>query len=658
MIGTYSPGLVILSIIVAVLASYTALDLAQRINALVAVRQRHLWLIGGALAMGIGIWSMHFLGMLAFSLPIAVGYDFWLTLLSLGIAVVVSWFALYSVTRGSLSLTRLLAGGVLMGIGVCAMHYSGMMAMMIRPGISYTPWIVAASIVIAVVASIAALRIAFTLRGHGLQEALLRKVGAATIMGAAIAGMHYTAMAAANFSPDSVSLASHVDNTWLAIIIACLSFGVLAIALILSILDARLETQTSRLALSLKEANNQLMHLATHDALTNLPNRLLLTDRIQHAMHSSRRGGRPFAVIYIDLDGFKTVNDSLGHPVGDALLKSVAKRIQGVLYGEDTLARVGGDEFVALVEGLNHADEAVNVCERIVSAMSAPLDADQTQLQVTTSIGIAIFPNDGDTDEALLQNADAAMYDVKRTSRNGYRYFEPTMNTNALRVLHIQTDLRKALERGELFLHFQPKFSALSHDLIGAEALIRWRHPELGLVGPSEFIPIAERSGLILDIGDWVLHEACRHIVRWNADGIHPVKIAVNLSPKQLRQRDVAEKISTIVRTYGLDPSVLMLEITETAAMEDAEANVVTVHELQRIGFDVAIDDFGTGYSSLSYLQQFRVRQLKVDRFFVDGLDKSGNEGPAIVSAIVALAHALDMEVVAEGVETPSPENS
>ncbi len=652
MIGTYSQGLVFLSFAVAVLASYTALDLVQRISMLHAAGHRHFWLAGGALAMGVGIWSMHFIGMLAFSLPIQVGYDIWYTLMSLGMAVVLSWFALHSVTRDSLSISRLLVGGIFMGLGISIMHYAGMSAMMIEPDMEYDPREFSISVLIAIGASIVALWIAFTLRGKSEVHTIMSKLCAAILMGLAIAGTHYTGMAAADFAPGSISLAGHVNNAWLTASIAGLTFSVLTIALILSISDARLESQTGKLASSLKDANDKLMYLATHDQLTELPNRVLLTDRTQRAIHAARRADRPCAVIHINLDGFKPVNDSLGHAIGDALLKSVAVRLFDLLRREDTLARVGGDEFAILIEDLTQPEDAMDMCERILAAMRRPFDAGGAILHMTTSIGIAVFPNDGKTVETLLQNADAAMYEVKKGGRNSYRFFERTMNTNAVRTLRIQADLRSALENGELSLYFQPKFSGPQHDLIGAEALIRWEHPVLGWIGPSEFIPVAERSGLILEIGEWVLREACGQLAAWRNAGLTPVRLAINLSARQLHQRGLATWIAAIVTEYGLDPSQLMLEITETAVMQDAEANVEVVHQLQQLGFDVAIDDFGTGYSSLSYLQKFRVRQLKVDRYFVNGLDSGGAEGAAIVSAIIALAHALHMEVVAEGVET------
>jgi EAL domain-containing protein (putative c-di-GMP-specific phosphodiesterase class I) len=332
----------------------------------------------------------------------------------------------------------------------------------------------------------------------------------------------------------------------------------------------------------------------------------------------------------------------------------VAERLLNVVRKEDTLSRLGGDEFAVLVEDLKESDNAMGICEQITDAMCRPFDTGKAELHVTTSIGIAIYPNDGETVEALLHNADAAMYEVKRSGRNGYRYFEPAMNNNAMRVLRIQGDLRKAFNNGELYLHYQPKFIGRDMRLNGAEALIRWKHPELGQISPTEFIPIAERSGLILELGEWVIRDVCRQLLEWMNTGIDPVKIAINLSAKHLRQRNLAQQLALTFKEYGLDPKLLMLEITESAAMEDAGGNVETINELQNLGFDVAIDDFGTGYSSLSYLQQFRVRQLKIDRFFIDGLDKNSEEGAAIVSAVIALAHALQMEVVAEGVETQS----
>lgn len=653
--GSYSYGLVFLSIVVAILASYTALDLARRIEASRSPRTRGYWLAGGAISMGVGIWSMHFIGMLAFSLPIPLGYDATVTGLSLAIAIAISAFALFIVSRESLSKLRLVLGGILMGIGIAAMHYTGMAAMFMQPGITYIPWLFAASIAIAMVAAMAALWIVFTLRRDGHSHVILRRLAAAVVMGFAIAGMHYTGMAAAQFAPGSICGAwSGQDHGWLWLAVTLLTLAILAVTLVLSVLDSRFESETGKLAASLQTANERLLHLATHDSLTNLPNRLLLTDRLQHAIHVASRSKRLLAVMYMDLDGFKTINDSLGHPTGDALLKAVAGRLSACMRKEDMIARLGGDEFVVLVEELGSAEEAAVICEKILDCMSGDFAIRDTTLRVTTSIGVAVYPTDGETVDAMLKNADAAMYEAKQGGRNGYRYFEAGMNVSAMRTLRIQEDLRRALRNGQLSLHYQPKFRGSDQCLIGAEALLRWEHPELGFIGPSEFIPVAERSGLILEIGEWVLRRACAQMREWLDAGLEPVRIAVNLSPQQLRQEALLDMLLSITSAYRVSPKFLMLEITETVAMGNAEVNVETIQRLQAHGFDVAIDDFGTGYSSLSYLQQFRVRQLKVDRFFVDGLDRSADEGQAIVSAIIALAHSLQMEVVAEGVETQS----
>lgn len=654
MTGHFNPLLVFLSIVVACLASYTALDLARRIGTLGTPKYRRLWLGGGAISLGIGIWSMHFIGMLAFSMPISLGYSLSITLLSLVIAMSVSLLVLYTVTGTQLSTLRLVTSGLIMGAGIATMHYTGMAAMLMQPGITYIPWIFAASIAIAMLASIAALWIAFHLRRKSRKYALLSRLGAALVMGLAIAGMHYTGMAAAVFAPGSVCrAATDINDTWMAIGIAGATLAILSITLLLSILDVRLESATGKLAYSLQEANEQLLYQATHDALTNLPNRRLFVDRLQHAIHSSRRSNHHCGVLFLDLDGFKTVNDSLGHAVGDALLKEVTQRIQTQLREEDMVARMGGDEFVVLIEDIKEPNDLATVCLKLLAHIGNPFEISGVSLSVTSSIGIAVFPQDGDTVDILLANADAAMYETKQGGRNSYRFFKPSMNVNSLRTLQIQGALREAIGSEQLSLCFQPKFTGKDQRLAGAEVLLRWTHPEFGNISPAEFIPIAESSGLITQIGDWVLEAACRQLCIWQEENSEPVKIAINLSPQQFRQGDLAENILKLISGYGLTPSQFMFEITESVVMENAEANVATLHKFQSMGFEIAIDDFGTGYSSLSYLRQFHVQQLKVDMSFVQGLDSGGDQDQAIVGAIIALSHALHMDVVAEGVETP-----
>lgn len=653
MIGTYNPLLVFLSLIVASLASYTALELASRIFQLSSRWQRLPWLVGGAVVMGIGIWSMHFIGMMAFSLPVPLGYDLATTAISMLIASVVSFLALALVTRGHLSAMRIAVGGTVMGLGIAAMHYVGMAAMEMSPPVRYSAWIVAASVGIAIAASSAALWIAFTLRGASDEQHIVpKRLGSALVMGLAITGMHYTGMSAADFAPGSVCLSvNKLDPNWLAMIVSAASLVLLTGTLLF------LGWHASSLANSLRRANHRLQHLGTHDALTNLPNRLLLAGQVGEQIRTFRRGEGVFAVLFVDLDGFKTINDSLGHAVGDELLKTCAERLNASVRRNDVVARVGGDEFVILLRDLSEAANAATVAASLLRMLCQEAILHGVRLRVSASIGIALYPRDGTDTEALLHSADAAMYDAKQGGRNTYRFFEPGMHANAIRTLTLQRDLQRALEEGHLSIVFQPKFCMGRQALTGAEALIRWHHPEIGDIPPLEFIPIAERSGQIIQIGEWVIREVCLWIAQWESQGLPRVQISINLSPVQFNVPDLVERIDAIVRAAGVEPAHMMFEITESVAMQNAEKSAETIRRFHASGYEMAIDDFGTGYSSLAYLQRFQVRQIKVDRYFTQELDLHEAEGEALLSAIVTLSHALHMNVIAEGVETDTQMN-
>ncbi|RKT21102.1 diguanylate cyclase/phosphodiesterase [Paraburkholderia sp. RAU2J] len=645
MTGIYNPLLVWLSLVVAFLASYTAVELSAGLNALASAKRRPLWLAGGALSMGLGIWSMHFIGMLAFTLPVAIGYDLGITAASLILAIGVSLIALATASRGALSQRRLCAAGTIMGAGVAAMHFTGMQAMQMSPAIEYTPWRVALSVGVAIAASITALWLAFTLRTSGVQNRVVKRLGAAFTMAIAITGMHYFGMSAANFSAGSLCLSGDkLDANRLALIVSATSFIVLVCTL------ALLGFHTGSLSVSLKRANRQLRYLGTHDALTNLPNRQQLSLRIARAVAGCARGEASFAVLFIDLDGFKAINDSLGHGVGDDLLQVCAERLREDLRQTDMVARLGGDEFVIVAEASSAEATAAGVLRRL----SEEIVVDGLPLRVSASIGIALHPRDGGNADELLHCADAAMYAAKQSGRNTFCVFEPHMNHTALKSLILQRDLHRALSDGELSVSFQPKFRVASQSVTGVEALIRWRHPELGEIAPLEFIPLAERSGLIVDIGDWVLREVCRNIVLWDAQGLPAISVAVNLSPIQFNVPDLVARIDALLGAAGVDPCRLMFEITETAAMQNVEKASRTIETLQSHGYTVAVDDFGTGYSSLGYLQRFRFDQIKIDGSFMRDLDAGGERGGALLSAVVALARALRIEVVAEGVETES----
>jgi diguanylate cyclase (GGDEF)-like protein len=641
---------VFVSVIVAILASYTALDLATRITASRGKAAR-AWLVGGAFAMGVGIWSMHFLGMLAFHLPIPMGYDAPVTLFSMLIAIVVSGFALFTVSRDTLTARNLTGGGVLMGLGICGMHYTGMAAMETHPGITYDPVLFTASVAIAMGAAFAALYIAFTLRGAS-EWKRLAKFAAAIVMGLAITGMHYTGMAAAQFHPDTICLSgSLVDNSWMAGTIAGVTFVVLCITLGLSVIDARMASRTAKMAASLQRANDELQRLALHDPLTKLPNRLLLEDRIEQAVVHAGRGGLRCAILFVDLDRFKMVNDSLGHFIGDELLRAVAARLQTLVRSEDTVSRLGGDEFVMLLREVADIDDAVSVASKIVEALREPFRVHEQELYVTPSIGISVFPLHGDTAQVLITRADAAMYNAKEAGRNNFKVFAEDMSTFFPERLLLENDLRRALGRAELELHYQPKVDVLDGRIVGMEALLRWRHPQRGLIAPQEFIPLAEETGLIVAIGRWVIEEACTQNRTWQLAGLPHLRVAVNISGMQFRQKDLLDTVAQALQKSRLVAECLEIEITESVVMHNASEAIVTLERLSEMGVLVAIDDFGTGYSSLSYLKRFPIDKLKIDRSFIRDVS-SDMDDAAIVRATIGLAHNLRLRVVAEGVET------
>ena len=651
LIGSYNLVLVLTSFLVAAFASYVALDMAGRIAASRGKAARG-WLVGGAIAMGFGIWSMHFIGMLAFRLPIPLGYDLAITLYSLLIAIASSGYALWVASGPSLPPRRLIVAASVLGAGVAAMHYVGMAALRMAPGIDYDPAWFAASVAIAMAAAGAALWIAFSLRTDG-KGVFRRRLVAAVVMGFAIVGMHYTGMAAARFPEGSIcgaALSDGIPQHWLASLVGTTTFAILGMALVTAILDRRLQERTSLLTRSLKEANRELTYLALHDNLTKLPNRMLLEDRLEHAIGRTGRGGHRFAVLFIDLDGFKAVNDVYGHPVGDSVLLQVAERLAGNIRSGDTLARLGGDEFVVLAD-IDDAADAATLAEKLLLQASRPVDVEHGEIHITASIGIAISGADGGSARELLANADAAMYSAKEQGRNAYCLFEPSMNHGAHEQLALTQDLRRALALGQLSLHYQIKLSAPAGPMVGVEALLRWQHPRHGLVPPDRFIPLAEKSGLILEIGRWVIDQACRQLAQWRAQGLDVPSVSVNLSPTQFRSPGLFGKIEDAVKRHGIPPSSLVLEITESTAMHDPEASLAILQRLAASGVRISIDDFGTGYSSLLYLKRLPASELKIDRAFVKDLVRDG-EDAAIVSAIIALGRTLNLAVIAEGVET------
>jgi len=401
-----------------------------------------------------------------------------------------------------------------------------------------------------------------------------------------------------------------------------------------------------------KRAEHKIEQLAYFDPLTTLPNRSLLTDRLTQAISQATRERRRLAILFIDLDRFKTINDTLGHAAGDELLTVVARILQGCVRESDTVARLGGDEFVILLNSISSSDDASVVAEKVNTALSSPIQLGETEIYTSASIGIAIYPDDGKDVATILKHSDSAMYQAKEQGRNTYQFFSTELNLRVHESLLLETSLRRAIEQDQLFLVYQPQLDIRGGGLAGVEALVRWHHPDMGVLPPDRFIPIAEETGLIVPLGTWVLESACRQGMAWRADGLPPLRIAVNVSARQFRDPDLVDTFVSILQRTGFPPSSLEIELTESTIMAFPEKSRDTLLDLKRIGISIAIDDFGTGYSSLACLRQFPIDRLKIDRTFVCDITNDP-DGAVIVDAIIAMAHSLRMKVTAEGVEHP-----
>ena len=395
----------------------------------------------------------------------------------------------------------------------------------------------------------------------------------------------------------------------------------------------------------------QMAHSAEHDFLTGLPNRMLFNDRVSQAIALASRRKKRVAVLFLDLDGFKHVNDSLGHPVGDRLLQSIAKRLAGCVRDADTVSRQGGDEFVVLLSEIDRPEDAAITARRMLQSVADVHPIDLHDLHITTSIGVSVYPDDGQDAETLVRNADTAMYQAKENGRQSFQFFLQAMNVRAVERQSLEEGLRRALERGEFVLHYQPKVQLRTGAIVGAEALIRWTHPARGVVPPAKFIPVAEDCGLILPLGNWVLREACQQAQAWARAGLPPTTMAVNVSAVEFRAERFVAGVFDILGETGLDPALLELEMTESVLMTSADTVAKLLLTLRERGIRVSVDDFGTGYSSLSYLRKFRVDALKIDQSFVRQISTDGDD-TTIVAAVISMARSLKLRVIAEGVET------
>ncbi|MBR2566373.1 MAG: EAL domain-containing protein [Paenibacillus sp.] len=772
--GTYNLQLVILSYIIASLSSYAALDLAGRVS-LTSGRARHWWIACGAVSMGLGIWSMHFVGMLAFVLPIHVSYSTDKIMVSVLLAIAASGVALNFARRQSHTITRLVLAGLLMTIGITSMHYVGMEAMSIP--VTYKPALVSLSVLVAAVASFAALWLMFYFNRRDSKLSWVYKMGSGFIMGLGIVGMHYTGMAAARFQqariiPDHLS--RQVEPEMLAYLITAGSFVTIGLTLFGNFINQRMSLKDQRireseqwyqalyhnhsdaiisvdragiikginaavttitgytekrvidrpveqilkhmepqcesihnackwddqeleqqlfmakmrngrdelLDLSIAvipviidethvgshilikditeetQAQEKIRHQALQDPLTGLYNRRKLDEVLANTIHICKENEARFAVMVMDIDRFKMINDSLGHSIGDIFLKEVSSRITSTIEASYpqaasnvTLARMGGDEFTMVVTGEQATEKhIVQLAEQIVEAIQQPYRLQENDFYVTTSIGIAMYPEHGDVTDDLIKHADSAMYEVKKNGKNGYQFYTAQLDSELYERIELEGYLRKALVRNEMVLYYQPQIRTQDGQMIGVEALIRWQHPIKGLLAPDVFIPLAEETGLIYEIGNWTLREACRQMKAWHASDGPRIPVSVNLSSQQFHQPNLVEQVQNALSETGLEAKYLELEITESMMM-DATVSTAILNDLSALGVKISLDDFGTGYSSLSYLKHFPIHKLKIDRSFVTDITESHSD-QAIVATIISMAQNLQMEVIAEGIET------
>jgi diguanylate cyclase (GGDEF)-like protein/PAS domain S-box-containing protein len=761
-IGSYDTTWVIVSVALAILASFAALSAATRADRLDDAPSKLIWTLIGAFTLGIGVWAMHFIGMMAFSLPCGIYYDPVITLVSMIPGILASGVALGVVwNHGKKHLSPLICS-VLLGAGIGTMHYTGMAAMRLEGFVRYDPTLFVLSIIVAIALSYLALSVKNWVVCLESRCNML----VAAIMGGAISGMHYTAMSSAYFvRGDAGALPPSLFTTnALSILVSVttvfLALGALALAsisrnremadklriaatafdsqesmmvtdaygVILQVNQAFTETtgytteevvgKTSRMLKSgrhdanfyremwetinrtgcwrgeiwdkrkngeiypkwltisavkakdgsvthyvgshmditeRKVSEKKINHLAFYDSLTNLPNRRLLMDRLQHALASSKRSGLSGALLFLDMDNFKTLNDTLGHDIGDLLLQQVAQRLSSCIREHDTVARLGGDEFVMMLENLSEqaleaAAQTEAIGKKIFAALDQPYHLNAQHYICTPSVGVVLFNGHKVSQEELMKQADIAMYQAKQDGRNTMRFFDPQMQAAVDAHAALHNDLREAIEQQQFQLHYQIQVDDMNRPL-GAESLIRWNHAERGFVSPFHFIPLAEETGLILPIGLWVLETACAQLKLWEEDALtRDLTLAVNVSARQFNQTDFVSQVHELIQRHAIKPTRLKLELTESMMVKNIEGIIAKMHALRELGIQFSMDDFGTGYSSLQYLKRLPLDQLKIDLSFVRDMTVDGDN--AIVRTIIAITQSLKLNVIAEGVET------
>ncbi|MDH4580880.1 bifunctional diguanylate cyclase/phosphodiesterase [Pseudomonas sp. BN415] len=656
---THNSWLVLLAFLVASGASYCAFDMVERVTHAQQPETRRRWSWLGAGCLGGGIWTMHFIAMLAFEAPIAIDYDIPTTTLSLMIVIAASLVGMHTLGRSKVEPHHYMAAALAVGLGIALMHYCGMAAIRSVATQYYHPGMVAISVGVAIAASMAAMLLStfFRERCEGHQ---LLKIPASLTMGGAICSMHFTGMLALQLAvPEGTELyLDRADNAvQLGSSLAVIASMVLLFALGVAWVDKKLQRKeldlqhVSNLLGELEQVKVKLQNVAHFDPLTSLPNRRAFNEYFLEKLQTHADFKQPLAVMFLDVDHFKRVNDSLGHDAGDELLKVVAERVRSVLRREDVIARLGGDEFCVLAS-LGNLMEAKALSQRIMERMKEPITLAGRNVTMTTSIGISLYPDDGETFEELLKHADLALYQAKSSGRNNLHFFSRHLKNKATFELQLEEELHLALAKDQgLFLSYQPILDLHSGQVTKLEALVRWQHPQLGLLPPDRFIGVAEANGFIAQLDTWVLRQACRDLASLAAQGFQDLRVAVNCSALNLCRDELADEVQRALRETGVRPQRLELEVTENALMHNVNQALHLLERIRNLGVSISIDDFGTGYSSLAYLKRLPLDTLKIDRSFV--MDIPGSHADMeIVQAIIGMAHTLHLQVVAEGVET------